>query len=153
MTMATVKPTNINTVIVPNCSCSLDSLGVGVGGSSTITTVMVGEGVTDGSSVGDTVSVGGASVDGASVGVAIVGVAEGGSGVSVAVAVGEGTMAVGVTEGVGGAVAVAATVVVTGSVAGSGVVAVDKGGTVSPSDVEASPIHKISAKDSAGSNK
>jgi hypothetical protein len=68
MMMAT-KPTKISTVIVPSRSCSVFRLGVGVGGSSAITTVIVGEGVGDGSSVGVTCAVG--EGDGVTVDVAV----------------------------------------------------------------------------------
>jgi hypothetical protein len=67
-TRINVRKTKIDTVSVPSCTCSADRFGVAVGGrsvggSSAITTVMVGEGVGEG--VWDGVS------DGAGEGVAV----------------------------------------------------------------------------------
>jgi hypothetical protein len=73
--MSKVNPTKIQTVRLPNCSCSEVRFGVGVGGSSANTTVMVGEGVGGGARVGDGVPVGVA-----------------GSGVNVTVEVGDGML-------------------------------------------------------------
>lgn len=100
--MSRVNPTKIQTVRLPNSSCSDVRFGVGVGGISANTTVMVGEGVGDGGLVGDGVPVG---VAGSGVNVAVevgdsvsVGVADGG--ISVA-KVGDGVV-VGIAVAVGG---------------------------------------------------
>jgi hypothetical protein len=51
-TITRTNPTKIQTVNEPTRSCSVVRLGVGVGGSSAITTVMVGEGVGEGAVMG-----------------------------------------------------------------------------------------------------
>jgi len=108
--MSRVNPTKIQTVRLPNSSCSDVRFGVGVGGISANTTVMVGEGVGDGGLVGDGVPVG---VAGSGVNVAVVvgdgvavRVAVAVRGKRVAVPVGMLTDADGVAKGVGVWVAV-----------------------------------------------
>jgi hypothetical protein len=125
----TTSPQKMSTVIVPIRSCSLFRLGVAVGGSSTATMVIVGEG--DAVGEGDTVGEGVAEAVGAgeAVGVAVA--------IVVAVAVGIGlAVAVTVTVSVAGTVAVAVAAGVSagvaGCVAGDVVVGVIDGVAVAP---------------------
>jgi hypothetical protein len=93
------SPTKTRMVNVPNRSSSEVRLGVGVGGSSATTTVIVGEGVAEGTAVGEAVEVTEGTADGvagASVGSTVsVGAADG-----VADARGEGVTVRGASVGV-----------------------------------------------------